>query len=220
MSFGACDACAYGDVTTANVFEPGFYRALQRAFRRVEAQGWSPHIASGWRSPEEQQAHFKAGRSQVEFSFHNAVTEQGAPAALAADVIDARYGWGAGGHEAEAAAFWKALGAAVEAEGLVWGGRWRQSNPTWAKYGLSWDPGHVQAYDNTLLSKVRRRAEMAGKAVAAGDAKAFTQQMLTLPAAVGRTLKARPVLAGGLVLGSVLLFGLAWAFARRAASRS
>ena len=26
-----------------------------------------------------------------------------------------------------------------------WGGSWAKTNPTWRKYGLGWDPAHVQS---------------------------------------------------------------------------
>ena len=52
------------------------------------------------------------------------------------------------------AGFYKALGRAAAVEGLRWGGSWKQRNPTWARYDLGWDPGHIE--DATLCRRLRQ----------------------------------------------------------------
>jgi peptidoglycan L-alanyl-D-glutamate endopeptidase CwlK len=87
----------------------------------LEGHGWQPRIASSYRSLAEQQALKDAGRSTVSFSFHNH-TYKGLPAALAADIIDRRYGWSIPqGHQ-----FWRHLGSSARAHGLTWGGDWKR----------------------------------------------------------------------------------------------
>lgn len=134
---------------------------LSELLGRLRDQGWQPRIVYSWRSLLSQERLFAEGYTQVTFSFHNAVDDQGYPAGLAADIIDSRYGFGDGdAHSAQttqAAAFARALGREGEALGLTWGGRWKQSTPLWAAHGLGWDPMHVQGVPNDDLFSVRRR---------------------------------------------------------------
>jgi hypothetical protein len=83
-------------------------------------------------------------------SCHNLTDDDGA-ASLAVDITPAR-----DGRAADHARFFRALGQAAHAEGLAWGGDWRRSNRTWARYGLGWDPGHVQS--TTCTPRARRAA--------------------------------------------------------------
>lgn len=108
----------------------------------LREQGWRPVLAYSWRGLRTQAALRAAGNTKVNFSLHNVVSSDGRPAALAADLSDARYSWS---RPDQAAAFFRALGASARARGLEWGGSWSRSNSVWASYGLGWDPGHIQA---------------------------------------------------------------------------
>lgn len=111
----------------------------------LQAGGFEPRIFFGWRSVAVQLQLYKAGRSKVRFSFHNAQLPDGTPNAYAADIIDRRYAWT---DQAESSGFWKALGAAAKGEGLYWGGDWK-SFRDWA---------HVQLVDNNELARVKRES--------------------------------------------------------------
>lgn len=139
---------------------PDLTAKLERAFETLRAAGWRPAVGAGYRSDAAQRAKFKSGVSKVDWGYHCVIDAQGNPASHAADVEDFRYaGKTDPASEARAAAFYKALGKAAEAQGLTWGGRWSRSNPVWAKYGLGWDPQHVQLLPNDQLSTVRAEHE-------------------------------------------------------------
>lgn len=132
---------------------------LPELLTRLRARGWRPLVVFSWRSLATQRELLRLGRTKVDFSFHNALDEHARPAALAADIVDARFGWGdevAGSEEtAGAAKFFAALGVEAKALGLTWGGDWSRTAPIWARYGLGWDPAHVQAANNDSLALVR-----------------------------------------------------------------
>lgn len=115
---------------------------LRAILGELRQQGWRPSLAYTWRGLRTQAALRAAGNTKVNFSLHNVVDADGRPAALAADVFDARYGWG---KPEQAAEFFEALGAAARSRGLEWGGSWSRSDPHWAPFDLGWDPGHIQA---------------------------------------------------------------------------
>jgi hypothetical protein len=132
----------------------------------LERQGWQPVIASAWRDPRTQKNLYETGASTVAFSFHQALDAEGRPAALAVDIIDRRYGWEPkdAAKQERAAAFFRALGLGAKARGLSWGGDWKQTN-VWAKWGMGWDPGHIQLYPNSALGKVKQfTLDVMGKA--------------------------------------------------------
>ena len=85
----------------------------------LRGHGLDPVIAQSWRSVAEQQRLKAMGRSTVSWSFHNH-TRGGKPAALAADIVDRRLGWGA------PETFWQLLGRSARAHGLTWGGDWKR----------------------------------------------------------------------------------------------
>jgi len=130
--------------------EPEFRSHVLQLLEYLKQKGWQPRVIFGWRSPATQLRLKKLGRSQVIFGYHNVVGSDGQPAALAADIVDARYGWG--GKEVasdpktqRAAAFFQDMGAWVKAKGLHWGGNFSQTN-VWKHWGMGWDPAHVQRH--------------------------------------------------------------------------
>lgn len=152
--------------------EPGFATKLRKVFLILQGQGFSPKITSAWRDLATQ-ARLKAeGKTQVSFSFHNNINDEGKPAALAADVIDSRYGYEVSDRNAK---FFKALGAAAESLGMTWGGglTYKRSNPVWAKYSLSWDPSHVQAFPNNALGQIQAQSESVWRALRRGNVAAL-----------------------------------------------
>lgn len=177
---------------------PDFRVRMERVFARLRAQGHDPAFASAWRDTATQAGLLAKGYTKVAFSFHNAVDAAGRPAALAADVIDRRYGWS---KPAEAARFWHALGQAAKMEGLHWGGDWSRSNPRWAAYGLGWDPAHVQLYPNSAL----------------GQVKALYERARVAPVATGLSLAqtGTKVSMGFWILGTVIGTTILWAAYRR-----
>ena len=132
---------------------------LPELLRRLRTRGMQPKIAFTWRGLHTQDVLLAEKRSKVSFSFHNAVDAQGFPAAMAADVFDARFGWGDNVHDSPktlgALAFFKALGQEAKAMGLAWGGDWSPNKGFWSKYGVGWDPAHVQSAPNSALGHVR-----------------------------------------------------------------
>jgi hypothetical protein len=135
---------------------------LPELLRRLRAKGWQPKVVFTWRSPATQAELVRQGKSGVSFSFHNAVSPGGRPAALAADIADKRYLWGVNldgstneVKTAHAAAFFAVLGAEAKAMGLSWGGDWTKRASVWTPYGMGFDPAHVQALSNSELRVVK-----------------------------------------------------------------
>ena len=68
------------------------HKPIRGKFARVlaylEGAGFKPRIQEAWRSPENQMKAFKSGRSKVTWGYHCAVTANGDPDALAADILD------------------------------------------------------------------------------------------------------------------------------------
>jgi hypothetical protein len=134
---------------------------LPELLDRLRTRGFQPRIAFTWRALATQDDLLAQKRSSVSFSFHNAV-RNGQPAALAADLFDARYGWGDNTHGSPksngALAFFRAVGEEARALGLVWGGSWTGRPSFWSRYDLGWDPAHVQALPNRELARIRSLA--------------------------------------------------------------
>ena len=136
-------------------FHPSFGPKLLRVMRSLKADGWSPKVASGHRTIEQQAKLVAEKRSKVLFSFHNATYSDGRPAALAADVIDTRWAWNTpGGIEH---AFWLALGKAARNERLIWGNDWDDDGiPVGPDPDESFaDVAHIQLLPNSFLKRVR-----------------------------------------------------------------
>lgn len=100
------------DRNPANLL-PGFRARLERVFLRMQAQGFRPILWEGRRSQARAAMLARRGTGIVH-SMH-------VPGA-AADVLDHDLHWNA------PQAFWKALGAAAKAEGLVWGGDFKRGD--------------------------------------------------------------------------------------------
>lgn len=122
---------------------PRFRPRVSAVIARLRADRFRPVIVYGWRSVAVQERLFRAGTSKVRFSFHNAQTPDGLPAAWAVDLVDDRWYW----REPDAHVFFRALGRAAKAEGLIWGGDWKFRD--WA---------HVQGRRNAELAAVRRES--------------------------------------------------------------
>ena len=131
---------------------------LPELLDRLRARGFQPRIAFTWRALATQDDLLAQKRSSVSFSFHNAA-HNGQPAALAADLFDARYGWGDDTYGSPksngALAFFRAVGEEARALGLVWGGSWTGRPSFWSRHDLGWDPAHVQALPNRELARIR-----------------------------------------------------------------
>lgn len=143
---------------------PDFKPIIQRIMKKLEEQGYRPVLGSAWRSIRDQVEKFEQGRSQVKVGNHNTVIKNQngnfVRASTAVDIIDSRYAWNpdsgtAGKPEdySKAAAFFKALGAAVEADPdakkmFRWGGDYDKTNTIWKYWGMGWDPAHVEWWDN------------------------------------------------------------------------
>jgi hypothetical protein len=128
--------------------EEGFRAKVNAVLAELQQNGFKPYIVYGWRSVDVQKQLVADGRSKVRFSFHNAQKPDGTPASYAADIVDRRWGWT---EAAERNGFWRALGEAARAQGLVWGGDWK-SFP---------DVAHIQGRPNTELAAVKRESGLA-----------------------------------------------------------
>lgn len=144
---------------------PDFKPVIQRIMKKLEEQGYQPVLGSAWRSIRDQIEKFEQGRSQVKVGNHNTVIKNQngnfVRASTAVDIIDSRYGWepdpgGRAGNPEDysnVATFFKALGAAVEADPdakkmFRWGGDYDKTNTIWKYWGMGWDPAHVEWWDN------------------------------------------------------------------------
>jgi hypothetical protein len=147
------------ETTDLDHLHPDFRGQVARVVATLGEQGHTVRVAATYRSPVRQDLIWQFSRLMEHLgaspgtrvaggsSCHNQRLDD-APAAVA---IDLR-----GGRELDLdgrAAFYHALGAASKSEGLRWGGAWKQRNATWARYGLGWDPGHVE--NQGLCRKLR-----------------------------------------------------------------
>ena len=125
----------------------------------LQARGHRPKVVFSWRSLASQAVLKQKGRSSLSFSKHNAVDRTGQPRALAADIIDERYGWGDGEHGSAksdgALGFFRALGEVVDELGLGWGGRWKSRGSFWTRYGMGWDPAHIEVAEVSVAQAQR-----------------------------------------------------------------
>ena len=138
---------------------PRFRTEVEAVLTELRSQGLSPRVSATWRSPRRQEALFAlsalgelAGRGPATKvrggdSCHNQEAD-GAPAAVAIDIRARRPA-----SLDEQAAVYQALGRAAHKRGLRWGGDWMRTNPTWAAYGLGWDPAHLEA--RSLCQRLR-----------------------------------------------------------------
>jgi len=127
--------------------EPGFRTRIERVIAKLKADGFQPKIVFGWRSTKVQAKLKAEGKSKISFSFHCSQHPDGRPNAWAVDVVDSRWAW----NEPDCHKFFRALGAAGKAEGLVWGGDW-ESFRDWA---------HLQGRQNSELATVKKESGLA-----------------------------------------------------------
>lgn len=136
-----------------STLDPRFSEDVDAVMKELRRQGHRPILAASYRDSARQDFIFRLGKflevlgarpmtnARGGQSCHNHQDAVGAAASLAADIVP-----GPTVTEAvDKAAFFHALGKAAAIRGLRWGGSWPRRNPTWRKYKLGWDPGHVQS---------------------------------------------------------------------------
>lgn len=126
--------------TSLGALHPGVRPAAELLLGELEARGFRPAVIETWRTAERHRALVARKVTWTEWSFHGYIdplTE--APAALALDVIDRRYGWGK-----SSGPFFDALAELAEARGFVAGHRWRRR-----------DSAHIQAVPVSALAALR-----------------------------------------------------------------
>jgi hypothetical protein len=112
---------------------PRFRLALARALAELHRVGFDPVVCETLRTPERQRFLYGFGR---DYDDGRGIVTQAATAdqswhgyGLAADVISRAHGWDA------PPAFWRALQAAVEQEGLVSGAAWPMADKPHVQWG-------------------------------------------------------------------------------------
>lgn len=104
--------------------DPRFKPIVIEILTKLEVLGWSPIVAEGRRTAQQQQEKVRLGYSQTLKSYHLT--------GLAADIIDKRYAWNIPLHHK----FWYDLGHIIKdiklSQGhLRWGGVWDQGDTRW-----------------------------------------------------------------------------------------
>ena len=143
-----CPGTQSNDIDTV---DPILAKKINRILSTLEKEGFHATISSTHRSPEKQQCYYdisqvikkhtgQKGLTTTTRSCHNNMND-GKPASLAVDI---HYFSGSLDDKAK---FYIRLRELVRSEGLTSGGDFSKSNPVWAKYGLGWDPGHIQTRD-------------------------------------------------------------------------
>jgi hypothetical protein len=130
---------------------PGFAAPLAKLIERLEEQGFRPRIQDAWRSPERQKELFAAGKSKLEWGFHNPTGPNGEKEALAVDLLDDDQPLG------PSSRYVLTLAALAGDLGLRTGALWGLSKNlreatadaiAQRKYGaevkIGWDPCHVE----------------------------------------------------------------------------
>ena len=152
------------DVASLEVLHPELRPQVDAVIVELEDAGWDVRVSSAWRSPQRQDAIYAIGQlgerlgqspwSRVRGgrSCHNQLDDAGGPGSAAVDLVPG----GVDGLE-QRAAFYRALGGAADRQGLRWGGDFGHSNPVWARYGMGWDPAHIE--DRALCHRLRETPE-------------------------------------------------------------
>lgn len=130
---------------------------VARVIETLETAKLRPRIQSAWRSPEDQRKAYIENHTKLLYGFHNVTGSDGAPEALAVDLLDDDNPLAPG------TPYLLQLAAAAEAEGLITGIRWGLpkalasavddaiSAGDWSrKVKVGWDPTHVQPTDVTV----------------------------------------------------------------------
>lgn len=118
---------------------------------QLSSEGFDAQVLRTWRSPERQRYYYDQGHSQVLRSYHTN-TRAGRPASYALDVKLRGRSWSNPLDIPELARFYLRLRALAPAHGMQTGGDYRQTNATWANYGLGWDPGHVEPAGTSIAA--------------------------------------------------------------------
>jgi len=130
---------------------PSFRDRVKKVIDRLESEGLRPRIQDAWRSKEDQEKAFKAGKAKLRYGFHNVTSAEGKEEALAVDLLDDD------APLSPTTSYILRLAAAAEAEGLITGVRWDMPKnlirgidaaiaaKDWeATVKVGWDPLHVQ----------------------------------------------------------------------------
>ena len=166
------------DSTDWEYFDPDFAKKVQKIREELRSLGYKTRIVTAYRTPASQLEKFKQGKSKVKFGKHNMVRQQKkeiVPAALAADII-----WNNGKHGGYKLTprnikYYKLLGKLAKKEGLKWGGNFSQSSPALAKYGIGWDPTHIET-STSLRSLAKSYAALVKRAGTLGVPLSKTSQ--------------------------------------------
>lgn len=126
---------------------PEFRERMMRVLAQARAMGENPRILSGYRPLDRKRA--RRGRA----SWH--------AFGLALDINLAEYTSmrGALANMGRDAARWERLGRLVEAEGMIWGGRWRAEEV----FHIEWHPGMPEGLGGAHLAKLLALAGPDGK---------------------------------------------------------
>lgn len=113
---------------TPTDLDPVFSAKLEAAFDQLRAQGWDPKVFEGGRTQRRQAWLYGQGRPDFpgtgragnKVTWILSASNHGTFPGQAVDVISAKNGW-------NNMDFFKALGVAVKAQGLNWGGDWTKA---------------------------------------------------------------------------------------------
>ncbi|MEY3014686.1 MAG: hypothetical protein RIT45_3421 [Pseudomonadota bacterium] len=97
--------------------EANFRAKVVTILKELAGKGWKPVVAEGLRTRAQQAEKVRLGYSKTMNSAHLL--------GLGADIVDRRYAWGGPAANTEFQ-FWKDLGLAARAQGLIWGGDWKK----------------------------------------------------------------------------------------------
>ena len=132
--------------------DPQFRVDVTNILSQLDREGYKARIITTWRSPLRQSLiyHYSQVRAwaglgpaslvAASASCHIRADQRGRPRALAVDIaLDEQ------APLTRHAEFFHRLGTLAIARKLDWGGLWQRSNATWRKFGLGWDPGHLES---------------------------------------------------------------------------
>ena len=117
----------------------------------LAAEGFDVEVLRTYRDSVRQKHYFDNKWSQVTRSYHT-VTRGGRPASYALDVSLRGRSWSNPLDIPILARFYLRLRALAGPHGLRTGGDYRQTNTTWAAYGLGWDPGHIEPSGTSIAA--------------------------------------------------------------------
>lgn len=132
---------------------PAFRPKVEAVIAGLEKLDWDPRIVWAYRTPEQQTICYTTGHSTVKFSFHMAHFPDGRPAALAADIIDRKYGYGPG---QAARNFFADLARLAREQGCICGSDWNNNgiDDRVEKRKSIYDAAHIQMLPNSEKDKV------------------------------------------------------------------